>query len=189
MSRVGQCPSCHAIYELDDDAIGRVMDCQCGLALFVCDVAGFSEIPVCCTECRGQYVVDRDGAGEVVECECGEHLTVPSVVLRPPVNSPNVNPHVLDSGQDPTPEEAVVACPGCGKQYSVAEEDFSDEAECRCGCLFRIKAKSDGTVFAQEIQATQESQETKNEEDLAQLCKYIRVKGINSEIQHSNQNI
>ena len=81
MSRIGQCPSCRTIYELADDDVGQVFECECSTTLFAADVVGFSEIPVFCSQCDGEYVVDRDGAGEQVECECGSLITVPSVVL------------------------------------------------------------------------------------------------------------
>ena len=87
MSRYGQCPACRTGYELEQEHIGRSLDCECGATLFAADVVGFSEIPVLCDQCDGEYVVDKDGAGETVECECGAHLTVPDVVFRMPVSS------------------------------------------------------------------------------------------------------
>ena len=149
MSRMGQCPSCRVVYELDDDAIGSVLPCECGVALFVCDVVGFSEIPVYCTKCEGEYVVDSEGAGEVVECECGQQLTVPTVVLRQPLASPGANPETLLSGQDEPPKHSdfIIDCPRCGAQYSLGRDDIGDEAECRCGAVFVISLSPEGTLL------------------------------------------
>ncbi len=167
MSRLGQCPSCHTVYELDEDAIGHTIDCQCGAALFVCDVAGFGEIPVFCTACGGEFVIDHDGAGEVVECDCGEHLTVPTAVLRQPISSAGANAGGLleESGKPGTDKQAIVQCPGCGKQYSVVGEDVGGQGECRCGCVFVIKTRPDGTVVAQVSSAAARSSDDEPEAD------------------------
>lgn len=169
MSRVGQCPSCRTIYELDDDAIGHVIDCQCGAALFVCDVAGFSEIPVCCTACGGEYVVDGDGAGEIVACECGENLTVPTAVLRQPISTNEENAVAVadapSAGDDEDADDQVVQCPKCRKKYSVLEEDIGDEAECSCGCVFGIKRKQNGALIAQTIKASSASSAAEKDAD------------------------
>ncbi len=170
MSRLGQCPSCRVVYELDDDAVGQVMECPCGAALFVCDVTGFTEIPVFCTECDGQYVVDHSGCGEVVQCECGANITVPTAVLRLPVSSPGTAPTSLLSrpdqsatvaqdgaSQDGVPQggasentepQDIVNCPSCGQRFSTTDEDLGDEAVCSCGCVFVVGAGSDGAVTA-----------------------------------------
>ncbi|MGB7344826.1 MAG: hypothetical protein WBD20_11465, partial [Pirellulaceae bacterium] len=98
MSRFGQCPACRTVYQFDEEDIGSVFECECGVTLFAADVIGFSEIPVYCSNCSGEYVVDRDGAGESVQCECGTQLTVPNVVLRPPITrigspaAPSISP-------------------------------------------------------------------------------------------------
>lgn len=148
MSRVGQCPSCHTVYELDDDAIGHVTECECGITLFVCDAAGFNEIPVGCASCGGQYVVDRDGAGEDVECECGEHLTVPTVVLRSPLaNTAADAKKLMAERQAIRSATRTVACPKCKKEYSVGKEDVGEQAECSCGRIFTIKVR-DGKPVA-----------------------------------------
>ncbi len=159
MSHMGQCPSCRVVYELDDDAIGSVMQCECGLALFVCDVAGFSEIPVHCTQCDGEYVVDSEGAGEVVECECGLELTVPTVVLRQPMASPGANPAALLARQSESTAASVsvIECPQCGKRYSAGQDDIDDEAECGCGAVFAIAALPDGTFAARTRKSASES--------------------------------
>ena len=176
MSRLGQCPSCQAMYEVSDDDLGQLMQCECGATLFICDVAGFSEIPVGCAQCGGQYVVDREGAGEAVECECGENLSVPTVVLRSPVaGGKGVDPKKLlvqqkreqsaatEAGNDI--DEKTVACPACKKQYSATPDDVGDQAQCRCGCVFVITTRPDGKLVARRKKAGFRSDDDHGDED------------------------
>lgn len=87
MTRVGQCPSCHTRYELDEEDIGHLLECECGEVLFACNAYALKAIQVVCDACQGQYDVDVEDAGETVECECGQRLVVPTVVLRKPIGT------------------------------------------------------------------------------------------------------
>ena len=158
MTRIGQCPSCRSIYELEDDAIGQVFECECNTVLFAADFVGFSEIPVACSQCDGQYVVDRDGAGEEVECECGATLIVPNVVLRQPVNSRDGDVRaVAEHSEGVTKEETgfdesvpSVSCPQCDARFVVSESDVGVAAQCDCGHVFVTQGDEDGEFVAVE---------------------------------------
>ena len=162
MSRYGQCPACRTGYELEQEHIGRSLDCECGATLFAADVVGFSEIPVLCDQCDGEYVVDKDGAGETVECECGAHLTVPDVVLRMPVSSRGQSAaDAIETAESQDPQatdevqlkkgERLVACPDCEKNFVVTKEDVGVEAVCECRCAFTIKVTDKKKVVAVKI--------------------------------------
>ena len=151
MSRIGQCPACRAIYELEEDAIGQVFECECEATLFAADISGFSEIPVFCSQCDGHYVVDSDGAGEEVECECGETIKVPDIVLRQPVSGPataagdNSDQATGSGSQEGTKlqlGQRLVNCPDCSNEYVITNADLGVEAECSCGCVFTAKIQS-----------------------------------------------
>ena len=157
MSRIGQCPSCRSIFELSDDDVGQVFECECGSPLFAADVAGFTEIPLFCTQCDGEYVVDRDGAGQAVECECGAVMTVPSLVLRQPVSARNegdapIQPDANQPNQDDKDQHPIVQCPDCEEQFSVGDDEIGMQAQCACGSVFQIKADETGVPRASKVQ-------------------------------------
>ena len=162
MSRYGQCPSCRTGYELEQEHIGRSLDCECGATLFAADAVGFSEIPVLCDQCDGEYVVDKDGAGETVECECGAQLTVPDVVFRMPVSSRGQSAadaiETAESRDTPATDEVqlkkgerLVTCPDCTTNFVVTKEDVGVEAVCECGCAFTIAVTDKKKVVATKV--------------------------------------
>ena len=177
MTRTGQCPDCRTVYELDDDDVGRVLECECSATLFVADIAGFNEIPVCCPQCDGEYVVDRDGAGETVECECGLQLTVPDVVLRTPMVSRDDNAsktqddgvsetqdddaEETDSAAELNQGEQLVDCPRCDNRFVVTGDDLRIESECECGCIFTAEMDDQGQIIAVESTAKVRTPPTK----------------------------
>lgn len=141
MVQIGQCPSCRTVYQIEPDAIGQTIDCECEATLFVSNAHGFSEIPVACTTCDGEYVVDRSGAGESVECKCGSQLTVPSFVLCTPLvhSAQEASAIALKAkGNDKKLAVNAVACPRCDRQYETNHEDVSEIAVCKCGCRFEV---------------------------------------------------
>ncbi|NND96655.1 MAG: hypothetical protein HKN47_04925 [Pirellulaceae bacterium] len=161
MSHHGQCPTCRTLYELDDDDVGMVFECECGSTLFAADVAGFNEIPVFCSQCDGEYVVDSDGAGEVVECECGAQLTVPTVVLRAPVSSRGESAAdalavATSTASDPKAAlakgERLITCPECSSPFVVTRSDLGVDSQCDCGCVFAAQVNEAKKVVAVKVQ-------------------------------------
>ena len=143
MSRTGQCPSCRAVYELEDQAVGQLLQCQCGEDLFACNASGFGEIPIYCPQCSGEYVVDGQGAGQSVQCECGQTIVVPDTVLVLPLE--NKSESVEPESQS---ESDTVGCPSCGNRFAVSQADVDDHAQCDCGCRFMISVTQQGQLVA-----------------------------------------
>ena len=154
MSFVGQCPSCHTLYELDADDVGHCLQCECGVALFACEVSGFDELPIHCPECQSDYVVDREASGDHVECECGAQITVPTIVLRAPVSETVSSSGATinePSDQAKTKPRPIVTCPDCGKEFQVAKADLNQDSQCDCGCVFRTTLDADRKLVARAL--------------------------------------
>ena len=85
MHRVATCPKCRTVYELDEDDIGHLMECECGAALFACHARTLEVFNLFCVDCGIEHQVRGADVGSVVELVCGASVRVPSVVLRLPV--------------------------------------------------------------------------------------------------------
>lgn len=85
MHRVATCPKCRTVYELDEDDIGHLMECECGAALFACHARTLEVFNLFCVDCGIEHQVRGADVGRVVELVCGASVRVPSVVLRLPV--------------------------------------------------------------------------------------------------------
>lgn len=87
MNRVATCPKCKTEYELDEDDIGHVMECECGAALFACHTRSLNIFEIWCKDCGSGHPVPGVEVGRTIELECGKAVCVPSVMLRLPVGN------------------------------------------------------------------------------------------------------
>lgn len=85
MNRVATCPKCKTGYELDEDDIGHLMECECGAALFACHTRSLNVFDLFCGYCGSQHPVRGADVGNLVEVDCGRTVRVPDVMLRLPV--------------------------------------------------------------------------------------------------------
>jgi hypothetical protein len=90
MNRVATCPKCKTGYELDEEDIGHLMECECGCALFACHAHALDSFAIWCSSCRGEHQVRGVDAGSSVQVECGAVIGIPSVLLRAPVGTPEL---------------------------------------------------------------------------------------------------
>ncbi|MAI72755.1 MAG: hypothetical protein CMM01_17860 [Rhodopirellula sp.] len=87
MNRVATCPRCKTAYELDEDDIGHLMECECGAALFACHTRSLDVFEIWCSDCGSAHQVPGAEAGRMIEVDCGQTVCVPSVMLRLPVGN------------------------------------------------------------------------------------------------------
>ena len=87
MNRVATCPRCKAVYELDEDDIGHLMECECGAALFACHTRSLEVFEMWCEGCGNEHQVRGIDVGREIEVDCGRAVCVPSVMLRLPVGN------------------------------------------------------------------------------------------------------
>ena len=87
MSRVATCPKCKTEYELDEDDIGHLMECECGSALFACHTRSLESFTMFCKICGGEHQMSGADAARNVRVDCGAKVCVPSVLLRAPVGN------------------------------------------------------------------------------------------------------
>jgi hypothetical protein len=87
MSRVATCPKCKTEYELDEDDIGHLMECECGSALFACHTRSLESFAMFCKHCGGEHQMSGADAARNVRVDCGATVCVPSVLLRSPVGN------------------------------------------------------------------------------------------------------
>ncbi|MCP4942062.1 MAG: hypothetical protein GY924_08815 [Planctomycetaceae bacterium] len=87
MNRVATCPRCKAVYELDEDDIGHLMECECGAALFACHTRSLEVFEMWCEGCGNEHQVRGVDVGREIEVDCGRAVCVPSVMLRLPVGN------------------------------------------------------------------------------------------------------
>ncbi|MGI9465609.1 MAG: tetratricopeptide repeat protein [Rubripirellula sp.] len=87
MNRVATCPKCKTEYELDEDDIGHLMECECGAALFACHTRSLDVFEMWCRDCAIDHQVRGADVGREVKVDCGHAVCVPSVMLRLPVGN------------------------------------------------------------------------------------------------------
>ena len=87
MNRVATCPTCKTSYELDDEDIGHLMECECGEVLFACHTRSLPAFPIHCQHCGGEHQVGGRDAGKTVAVDCGASVVVPGVTLRAPIGT------------------------------------------------------------------------------------------------------
>ena len=90
MTRVASCPKCNAEYELDEDDVGHLTECDCGSALFACHTQSIDSFSMFCKNCGGQHQVRGSDAAQNVRVACGANVCVPTVLLRAPVGNRNL---------------------------------------------------------------------------------------------------
>ncbi len=152
MTRVGQCPVCHSTYELGEDDIGHVLECDCGAVLFACHTSENAPIEVVCGSCKAEYEADPGDAGEQLDCDCGQSVVVPSVVLRQPLSADSESAWVENAVDDSAkPIDVAVVCPDCGVEYEVTLDDVGQACQCQCGCEFMIVMDESGMISADNV--------------------------------------
>ena len=87
MNRVASCPTCKTDYELDEDDIGHLMECECGAALFACHTRSLAAFWMQCKHCGGKHQVCGGDAGRTVRVDCGASVCIPAVTLRTPIGT------------------------------------------------------------------------------------------------------
>ena len=85
MVRIATCPKCMTEYELEEDDIGHLVECECGVTLFACHTRSLNTFAVPCGNCGGVHDVRGRDVGRTVSVECGGKLRVPQALLRLPV--------------------------------------------------------------------------------------------------------
>ena len=85
MDRIATCPKCMTEYELEEDDIGHLVECECGVTLFACHTRSLDTFAVPCGNCGGVHDVRGRDVGRTVSVECGGKLRVPQALLRLPV--------------------------------------------------------------------------------------------------------
>ncbi len=85
MNRVATCPRCKTVYELDEDDIGHLLECECGAALFACHTRSLDVFEIWCKACGNHHEVRGADVGRKIEVDCGQAVYVPSVMLRLPI--------------------------------------------------------------------------------------------------------
>ena len=85
MNRVATCPRCKTVYELDEDDMGHLMECECGAALFACRTRSLDVFEMWCKACGNDHQVRGVDVGREIEADCGRTICVPSVLLRLPI--------------------------------------------------------------------------------------------------------
>tara|TARA_R110002049_G_scaffold72490_7_gene187465 strand:+ start:1600 stop:4347 length:2748 start_codon:yes stop_codon:yes gene_type:complete len=161
MKLVGQCPSCHAHYQLDPEDIGHALQCECGVNLFASSTAAIDQKTVCCTDCGQVHLVQTGQSTEWVNCECGTKVLVPTVILRMPLTRDVENGGSDRSSRDSqaeiqavgepalkTKRKPVINCPQCSKAYEVDKSDLNQQSQCECGCVFATEVDQDRQLIA-----------------------------------------
>ena len=87
MNRVASCPTCKTDYELDEDDIGHLMECECGATLFACHTRSLAAFWMQCKHCGGKHQVCGSDAGQTVQVDCGASVCIPAVTLRTPIGT------------------------------------------------------------------------------------------------------
>ncbi|MDB4807662.1 hypothetical protein OAH22_02275, partial [bacterium] len=78
---------CKTGYELAEDDIGHLMECECGAALFACHTRSLDLFEIWCTACGNDHQVRGADVGREIQVDCGQAVCVPSVMLRLPVGN------------------------------------------------------------------------------------------------------